>query len=399
MFTEKDDKGNPQAAYVNEYFAMNPSMVLGKHSLQGTMYAKDTYTLLPFAGKELKSLLPEQIETLPEDIAGESSIEVEPAPIFADEGTKDGLIVEKEGKIYINEGGRLNPIFGIQKAEPVRKYIGIRTALKDLITMELGEAEDAAIEGQRRKLNRLYDGFVAKHGFISAKENRWLREDAEFSLMSSLESEDKEKSKASGDKIYKKAAILTQRTNFPFKEPETAASEEDAVKISLTYRNKIDLPYVAKLLGADKEEVRESLVKKKVAYLNPATGNLESPDEYLSGNVREKLQKAEESAKDDPAFDINVEELTKDPAGGSRDQPDLLPPRLALDPHGSDRGLHGGSPQLQRRGSEIHRNRRKLQIHGRESIPPPRGGFATTPQSITSGGWKGRTRSPSSRTP
>ena len=144
-------------------------------------------------------------------------------------------------------------------------------------------------------------------GRFPSVENKWLKEDAEFSLMLSLESKDPK----AKDWVYQKAAIFSGRTNFPFKEPASAASPEDAIKISLTYRSKIDLPYVAKLLNAEKEAVRENLIKNRLAYLNPATGILESPDEYLSGNVREKLARAEEAVKDNHLYDNNVEDLKK----------------------------------------------------------------------------------------
>ena len=116
-------------------------MVLGEHSLTGTMYGgKEEYTLLPFKDTSLKTLLASKIPSLPEDIAGEGAVETESAPpptLFADEGTKEGLLVEKDGKVYANEGGHLvTPIFGAgaQRSDVARKYIAVRTALKDLIT-------------------------------------------------------------------------------------------------------------------------------------------------------------------------------------------------------------------------------------------------------------------------
>jgi N12 class adenine-specific DNA methylase len=316
---EKDEKGKPKAAYVNEYFVTYPEMVLGEHSLSGTMYGgKEEYTLLPLSGKDLKDILSGQIAKFPANIAGEGAVETEPPPptLFADEGTKEGILLEKEGKIYINEGGVLKPLFTGRRADAARRYIAVRGVLKDLINKELSEgSKEKEIEDLRKRLNRLYDDFVAKHGPISDKENQWLKEDAEFSLMLSLEW----RHRAEKDWTYTKAPIFSKRTNFPFKEPAEAASPEDAVKISLTYRNTIDLPYIARLLKADKpvvseaerEEIKDILIKNRLAYQNPATGVLESPDEYLSGNVREKLARAEEAIKDNPQYETNVEDLKK----------------------------------------------------------------------------------------
>jgi N12 class adenine-specific DNA methylase len=316
-------------APVNEYFINHPEMVLGEHSMKGSMYGGDgkEYTLLP--GKEpLEEALAKAVNSFPAAIAGEGALVSQQGTVFAESGTKNGILLEKDGQLYVNEGGELvRPDFTKYAARVVvaKRYIGVRDLAKELIHLQLDEGStDAQIEAQRTKLNKAYDEFVKRHGPVSDKSHQWLSEDGEYPLALSLEKQvevpktylvksgpNKGQTTTAKEKTFVKAAIFTERTIFPFKEPVSAESADDAVKISMTYRNKVDAAYIAKLLNSTVEGVTEKLANDGLAYINPATGLLEGQDEYLSGNVRDKLIRAEEAVKDDPRFEKNIEALKR----------------------------------------------------------------------------------------
>ena len=327
--------------WINEYFADHPEMVLGKHSMKGTMYggpgereelekkgqAVGEYTVLP-TEKDFDAALVKAVKALPEDVFGVKRVREDTEPkIIADKGTKEGFISVKDGEVVRNEDGILKPwaTKKDQNAVAVR-YINTREAAFSL--MELERAEDSAeadIEQARHRLNVMYDDFVKKHGPISDRKNAWLSADAEYSFALSLEKENRvpreivvKEGPNKGEKrivmetTFSKAKLFSERTNFPFKEPGRADNADDAVKISFTYHNKIDPEYIAELLGQeDPEKVKKDLVAKDLAYVNPDSGLMEAPFEYLSGDVREKLEKAQEAAKNDPIYDKNVEALKK----------------------------------------------------------------------------------------
>lgn len=316
-------------APVNEYFVNHPEMVLGEHSMKGTMYGGGgkEYTLLP--GKEpLGEALAKAVSQFPAAVAGEGALVSRQETIFAEAGEKNGILLEKDGKLYVNDGGELvRPDFAKYATRVIaaKRYIGVRNHAKELIRLQLDEAtEDVEIVKQREKLNKVYDDFVKRHGWISDRSNQWLSEDGDYPLALSLERQvdipkkyevksgpNKGQTVTGKERTFVKTAIFTERTIFPFKEPASADSAEDAVKISMTYRNKVDAAYIAKLLNGTVESVTEKLTNDGLAYVNPATGLLEGQDDYLSGNVRDKLIRAQEAVKDDPLFEKNVEALKR----------------------------------------------------------------------------------------
>ncbi len=326
-------EGN-QTAWVNQYFIDNPDMVLGEHSLKGTMYGqtektqegeekRTEYATLPKKGMILSELLTKAITNLPENIAGiRPAVKKEEPKIFAEQGTKEGSVFLKDDKIVRNENGVLVP-WATKKGQALaaRRYISVRDNALILTNLERQEeTAEKKLTEVRDRLNRAYDAFVKDHGPISDKANRWLSADAEYSFALSLEQEKKipKEIGVPGEKrkiletVYEKAKIFNERTNFPFKEPTRADNGDDALKISMTYRNRVDPDYIASLLGLeDADQAKKMLVSKDLAFVNPDSGLLEAPFEYLSGNVRDKLQKAEEAAKDDPIYDKNVEALKK----------------------------------------------------------------------------------------
>lgn len=335
LVNDIDIKGHDEKAVVNEYFVANPGMVLGKHSLSGTMYGGNEYTLEPVEGKSLGELLENATQLLPENVTGEGRIEVEEQAVYADAKTKEGLLVKDEkGLIRINRDGELIvPDWAKQSAAGQKKqkenvarakeYIPIRDTVKELLTLQRShEAENEEIEEVRKNLNRLYDAYVKNHGAFGAKESKFLEDDTEFGIVLALENSvdtvvdrtiktGKNKGKVVKGKavIYEKDLIFSQRTTHPFKKPETAKNAKDAADISIVYHGGIDTQYISKLLNIEADAVERALVKEDIAYINPKTGLFETPEEYLSGNVKRKLKEAELRATEDPEYKRNVEAL------------------------------------------------------------------------------------------
>lgn len=314
---------------VNEYFVAHPEMVLGEHSLSGSMYGSNEYTLLPKKGESLQDGLNRVVESLPADVYGIDTTST--SPIFdhsgknAQEGAKEGALVEDGGSVYIVTDGRLEKPEWAGKArqvEQARTYIGVKDAALRLISAMNTDDGDTRVNELRKSLNEKYDAYVKKHGYINKRGNGFLEDDIEFPTMAALENvtdivvlrpvkngPNKGKMRPVKERQISKADIFSKRTIFPFHPPVHANNAEDAVKISRIYKNKIDLPYVASLLGMDTEQAKKALLESKEVFENPETGLLEPRDMYLSGNVREKLHRAETAAEENPDYAGNVTAL------------------------------------------------------------------------------------------
>ena len=298
---------------INEYFVQHPEMVLGKHSMEGTMYGgKKEYTLAADNSRPLTEQLEEAVARLPQGIYGAAENAVTVATIErAEQGTKDGTFVLNDGKIsYVNNGVLVAPEWSKERKKVLQaaSYISVRDMAGDLIrTMQQEDASAEDVADLQRKLNRDYDLYRSKYGPFHERGSAYLADDVEFPLALALENEaskpvsyqiregkNKGETRIRNQKIYTKADIFTKRTLFPFVEPTTAENIEDAVNLSLTFKNHISPEYIAKLLGKDKDAIQVELLDKGLAFLDPADGLLESRSEYLSGNVREKLRIAEE---------------------------------------------------------------------------------------------------------
>jgi len=302
---------------VNEYFTENPKMVLGKHSMKGTMYAEGTYTLEPTGN------LHDQIEAIitefPENIAGEGTdvSEVEPV-VYAELGAKEGTLTVKDGVVQLVENGKLikpyyldskgnkQPISGL-RLKRVERYLQVREATVELFDLMADvETTDQQVTDGQKRLEKLYDGYVKKYGYFNSTANGFIRQaDNDFAVVDALEIEDDD------DKnVYHKAPVFTKRTIFPFVEPTTAESVEDAAYLSMAYRGTIDVKYIGSLLNIqDLEAVKTDLVGKGLAFIEPDTGLMIQKDEYLSGNVKKKLKAAQAAAQDDDLYKTNVDAL------------------------------------------------------------------------------------------
>jgi N12 class adenine-specific DNA methylase len=313
---------------LNEYFIRHPENMLGKMSLEGTMYAEKQPALLPNEGQDLHTALSEAMGKLPLNVFG-SKVEMSEAqgPDESGEATsaKEGTLVLKSGALYrVEEGTLKRPEWSGDKAKVARAtdYIYLKQAAKDLIGFQLDpEKSDEFIETSRAELNRIYDAYVKKHGALGENKSSFLEDDdVEFPLALALELQVmrvEEVTDSKGNKKNKrvtefhKAEIFSKRTIFPRVAPTHADTAEDAMSISLSYQNRVDLPYVARLLGKTEEQAKAQLLAEGLAFENPESGLLETPDEYLSGNVKKKLKAALEAVGEAPQYAPNVEALKR----------------------------------------------------------------------------------------
>lgn len=319
------------SSYLNEYYVKHPDMVLGQPSMKGSMYGDSTYTVSPRAGEDIAKLLDNAIAKLPEKIMEHELVahDTVQETVEYDNASREGSMVERDGEVKLVEDGKLvSPswIKGKGWKERAAHYIKIKRSLADLVNLELShDAVDSDIEAARSALNTVYDGFHKKYGFISEKENEDnLSDDTEFPAVMALEDSKLmpvEKKITSGPKkgetrainveVFSKGDIFRKRVNYPFEEPSKADTVNDALQISMLYRNSISLDYMAQLTGRTPEDVRAELIKEAMAFLNPSTGMLESKETYLSGWVKKKLEDAKAAVEENKAYEVNVRELEK----------------------------------------------------------------------------------------
>ncbi len=313
VMPEKTKKGKEVS--INEYFIRHPEMILGKNSTEGSMYGEDEYTVLPDPAAPLAEQLDAAVARFPERLIGQAApqaVRNEQEAALADQAQKEGQLVLSEKGIFRVENGRLvKPAWSkdAKRVKQARAYLKVKEQTKRTEEAMLDPgATDEEIAAEQAALNRIYDAYVKAHGPITSARNGHLADDIEFAHAMALEREVRvakigkiTKGPRAGQehpywvKRYEKMDIFTKRTLYPFVEPESAASMEDALNISLTYRNHLNLDLIAKLLGkTDADSVRREILDQKLAFENPASGLLEMPGEYLSGNVREKLRIAEE---------------------------------------------------------------------------------------------------------
>jgi len=329
----KDSEGNQVDIVVNEYYASNPDMMLGDMMLaheagSGGLYRADVQTMKAPAGQDTLALLQDRIKSLPEDIFGAEKTQVTEASEKAEATDKDGTFKESNGKIFMVENGELIPQSwanetitlnskSYKKSDVIKDYLGVKKAITDLVNAEHSELKDDELGKQREALNKSFDSFVKKYGnFARNKKLDFLEDDSDHNVVFALENIKKESilnEKGNIRTTYRidKSDIFTKRVNYPYSEPTKAQDIGDAMNISLSYRGKIDLPYVGKLINLSEAEARDQLLTSKLAFENPKSGLLEDADSYLSGFVRTKLREAEEEAKVNPDFERNAKELKK----------------------------------------------------------------------------------------
>ncbi|MDR2002386.1 MAG: hypothetical protein LBQ74_05085 [Prevotella sp.] len=320
--------GSPTVIEANEYFAQNPGMMLGELKLayednKGGLYSGNDVTLAPHKGQDLIKALDEAIQLFPADI---SAIENANFNEKAESGEKEGTMVDRDGHIYevvdgelavsgwINENTTNTRNKKVPRVTVARHYLRIKDVANSLMDAEREDRDD--IEGLRNALNREYDSFYNEYGRLNnnVKLRFLVDTDVEYNTVFALEKVKKIKEVDSRgnekDKtIIEKADIFSKRILFPVREPVHAGNIADALEISLSYRGRLDMNFIAELTGLSVDEAKEKLKDEGLAFTNPSTGLPEDKDTYLSGYVRSKYYDALEAAKTEPEFERNVKAL------------------------------------------------------------------------------------------
>ena len=294
---------------VNAYFANHPEMVLGEFSTENTQYGKQEVTVKPIEGADLSAQLKEAISHIQGSITevelDESELEGVDTSIPADPGIKNFSFANVDGHIYYRENSRMNLVeLPAATSERVLGMIELRDLTQKLLSMQMENCSDAELAIAQDQLNRAYDEFTAQYGLISTPANRRaFSQDSSYCLLASLELLDEE------GNLKRKADIFTKRT---IRRPEAVTSVDtasEALAVSIGEHAKVDIPFMAQLCGKTEDEVTEELAG--VIFKNPLSDEWEMSDEYLSGNVREKLSIARQFAENHPEFAINVAYLER----------------------------------------------------------------------------------------
>lgn len=300
-------KETPEGYSVNAYFAEHPEMVLGEFTTESTQYGKQEVTVKPKEGITLEEQLKEAVQnihgTITELELSDTELEEDVVFIPADPDVKNFSFTVVNEEVYYRENSVMNCMeLPAMTAERVKGMVKIRDVTNELIRCQMEEGSDEQITKLQEKLNEEYDIFTAKYGLISSNANkRAFSQDSSYCLLTSLEFLDDK------GELKRKADIFTKRT---IRRAETVTSVDtasEALAVCIGERAGVDLSYMAQLSGKTEEELTEELAG--VIFKNPIGEKWEPSDEYLSGNVREKLQIAKQFAEDHPEYQVNVQYL------------------------------------------------------------------------------------------
>jgi len=297
----------PEGYSVNAYFAEHPEMVLGDFTTESTQYGKQEVTVKPKEGITLEEQLKEAIRnihgTIKELELSDTELEEDVVFIPADPEVKNFSFTVVDDEVYYRENSVMNRMeLPAMTAERVKGMVKIRDITNELIQCQMEEGSDEQITKLQEKLNEEYDTFTAKYGLLSSNANkRAFSQDSSYCLLTSLEFLDDK------GELKRKADIFTKRT---IRRAETVTSVDtasEALAVSIGERAGVDLSYMAQLSGKTEAELTEELAG--VIFKNPISEKWEPSDEYLSGNVREKLQIAKQFAEDHSEYQVNVQYL------------------------------------------------------------------------------------------
>jgi N12 class adenine-specific DNA methylase len=300
--------GNWSGAYINDYFNNHPEMVLGTASFTGGMYRSDSLT---YKALEDKGSLADQIREAFKHIQGQMDYPAQKSPEktnFAVERagkkTKENGLVVKEGKVYKNTGGELiEQKVANGAAERISGMLEIRDAAKALQAYQQQGLKDTEIKKARQKLNKLYDDFVKKYGFINAQTNRSaIKNDPDSFSILALENWNPDVKKATKADIFSKNTIAPNRT------VTSAKDVAEGLIVSVNQTGGVDAALIARLTGNTVDNVTRELIDSRAVFKN-RDGVLETAEVYLSGNVRAKLRDAEALVPMDADYQNNVEAL------------------------------------------------------------------------------------------
>ena len=304
---------------INQYFVDHPEMVLGQLTLESTQYGHDL-TVAPIEGAVLADQLAEAVQhiegnyTAVEIAAPDvADAEVQRKTLPADPTVKNFSYTVVDGEIYYRENSIMTQIELSDNAKGrVAGMVELRQIVNELIDQQLNDFPDEDIKASQAKLNAAYDAFAAKYGLINDKKNaRLFDDDSSYYLLCSLENLDENR------QLKSKADMFTKRTIRPERVVTSVDTPSEALAVSIGEHGKVDLPYMAKLLGTPGEYGRITTELSGVIFKDPAAdaddpeAGWQTADEYLSGNVRDKLRMAQLAAESHPEFKVNVDALTK----------------------------------------------------------------------------------------
>ena len=305
----------PEGYALNSYFVNHPEMIMGELSTQSTQYGKEECTVVPTEGVELAEQLKEaithihgkyeEVEFIEPDFTGVAET------IPADPNVKNFSYTVVDGELYFRENSvmRLCDLNETAKGR-IKGMVQLRQVVNELIDYQLEDYPDEMIQAKQRELETVYDSFTENYGLINARANaQAFSEDSSYYLLCSLENLDE------NGELESKADMFNKRTIRPEVKITSVDTPSEALAISIGERGKVDLPYMAELLGTENyDDVIEGL--KGVIFKDPMSSDepykgWQTADEYLSGNVRDKLRIAKKEARIDSRYNINVEALEK----------------------------------------------------------------------------------------
>ena len=302
-------KTTPEGYTVNSYFADHPEMVLGDFKTESTQYGKQEVTVKAKEGADLAEQLKDAVQhiqgTITEQEISDTELEEQVVSIPADPDIKNFSFALVGEDIYYRENSVMNKMeLPVVTGERVKGMVDIRDATNRLLERQLEECSDEEVASLQAELNRVYDSFTAKYGLLSSNANkRAFSMDSSYCLLTSLEFLDEK------GELKRKADIFTKRT-IRRAEPVTSVdTASEALAVSIGEKAKVDIPYMMQLTGKTEEEVTEELTG--VIFKNPLTDKWEPSDEYLSGNVREKLNIAKQFAENHSEYMVNVQALER----------------------------------------------------------------------------------------
>ena len=303
---------NEDGIQMNSYFIDHPDMILGEMKMVSGPFGP-TPTCEPYPEQPLEALLAEAVQNIHGEIAAydrEEELEGEDHSIEADPAVRNFSYTLVDGQIYYRENSRMNPVEVSKTAESrIRGMIELRDCVRTLLEYQTEDYPDEEIKAQQAKLNTLYDAFTRKYGLINSRGNAIaFDQDSSYFLLCSLEILDEDRN------LKRKADLFTKRTIRSHKPAEKVDTAVEALALSIGEKAHVDMEYMSKLTGKDEETLFAEL--KGVVFLNPdyAEGINEKylpADEYLSGNVRQKLAVAQGKAEQDPQYQINAEALAR----------------------------------------------------------------------------------------
>ena len=302
-------KTTPEGYTVNSYFADHPEMVLGDFTTESTQYGKQEVTVKAKEGADLAEQLKEAVKhiqgTITEQEISDTELEEQVVSIPADPSIKNFSFALVGEDIYYRENSVMNKMeIPIVTGERVRGMVAIRDATNRLLERQLEECSDEEVASLQAELNQVYDSFTAKYGLLSSNANkRAFSMDSSYCLLTSLEFLDEK------GELKRKADIFTKRTIHRAEPVTSVDTASEALAVSIGEKAKVDIPYMMELTGKTEEEVTEELTG--VIFKNPLTDKWEPSDEYLSGNVREKLNIARQFAENHPEYMVNVQALER----------------------------------------------------------------------------------------